>query len=338
MSAERSLQPLYLTDDNGNPVGVILDGSVYRLQSLGKILNASGTQIDPATEGKQDDTITKLTSIDGKDFATQTTLAAADTKLGTIDGVLDSIKDTDGVKKITDALPVGDNTIGRAKITDGTNVMDVLDDSGVYRGRVEAKIASGGANQKAVLVDGVNTVELAVVDGALLPANTRGITFAGIDDEGKTQFIALEADGKLKSTSVPPTPPANTIETVYAQEESDLEVVTPSGNPHNTDFIIPTGKTFYLQFFSGGSEGDPSEKGSKFELFYIDSSSVSHIVTRQYLYGQSLSGTFPDTAKARDGTTMVGNGSTTKMRIRRERLSNATGEIDVEVRGYLKDT
>ncbi len=43
--------------------------------------------------------------------ATETTLAA--------------IKDTDGVKKITDALPTGDNTIGRAKVTDGTNVLAV---------------------------------------------------------------------------------------------------------------------------------------------------------------------------------------------------------------------
>lgn len=63
-----------LYDSSGNAVGVILDGSVYRLQALSKILNSSGTQIDPATQG---------------------TLA--------------SIKDTDGIKKITDAVAVTDN-------------------------------------------------------------------------------------------------------------------------------------------------------------------------------------------------------------------------------------
>ena len=36
-----------------------------------------------------------------------------------------SIKDTDGIKKITDALPVGDNLMGRVKISDGTEVANV---------------------------------------------------------------------------------------------------------------------------------------------------------------------------------------------------------------------
>lgn len=44
-------------------------------------------------------------------LATQTTLA--------------SIKDTDGIKKITDALPTGTNTLGSVKITDGTTVATV---------------------------------------------------------------------------------------------------------------------------------------------------------------------------------------------------------------------
>lgn len=120
MSAERSLQATYITDDSGNPVGIVLDGSVYRLQSIGKVLNVAGAQINPAT---------------------QETLSDADTKLGTIDGVLDSIKDTDGIKKITDALPVGDNWIGRIKVGDGTNVVGIVLDGALYRLQSDSKVA-----------------------------------------------------------------------------------------------------------------------------------------------------------------------------------------------------
>jgi hypothetical protein len=38
------------------------------------------------------------------------------------EATLASIKDTAGIKKITDALPAGDNSIGRVKLTDGTTV------------------------------------------------------------------------------------------------------------------------------------------------------------------------------------------------------------------------
>lgn len=105
MSVNEPLQAVFLKDEDGNVVAVVLDGSVYRLQTVGKVLNASGTQINPATQET-------LASLDGKDFATETTLSAADGRLTTIDAVLDSIKDTDGIKKITDPLPAGTNNIG----------------------------------------------------------------------------------------------------------------------------------------------------------------------------------------------------------------------------------
>lgn len=80
-----------LFDSNGNAIKVTQDGSDYKYEFLGKLRNAAGTIVNPATED---------------------TLTAADTKLGTIDGVLDSIKDTDGIKKITDELPAGTQEIG----------------------------------------------------------------------------------------------------------------------------------------------------------------------------------------------------------------------------------
>lgn len=80
-----------LIDENGNYIKVTQDGSDYKYEFLGKLRNVAGTIVNPATED---------------------TLSAADTKLGTIDGVLDSIKDTDGIKKITDELPAGTQEIG----------------------------------------------------------------------------------------------------------------------------------------------------------------------------------------------------------------------------------
>jgi len=81
MSSSKYRQGSFIVDDNGNEVGVVLDGSVYRLQSIGKVLNSAGSQINPATQ----ETLT-------------------------------SIKDTDGIKKIIDPLPAGTNNIGSVDV------------------------------------------------------------------------------------------------------------------------------------------------------------------------------------------------------------------------------
>lgn len=74
-----------------------------------------------------------LSAFNAEDFASETTLAAAKAVLDTIDAVLDSIKDTDGIKKITDPVVIGagDAGIGRVKVWDGTEVADVYLDDGV---------------------------------------------------------------------------------------------------------------------------------------------------------------------------------------------------------------
>lgn len=127
-------------DASGNPVSIISDGGVYRISGIIKVLDAGGSQVNPATED---------------------TLSAADTKLGTIDGVLDAIKDTDGIKKITDPLPAGTNEIGavaqgtRASAAGGWpeyivdssgNVVGVVLDGSVYRLQADAKTAKGGTD------------------------------------------------------------------------------------------------------------------------------------------------------------------------------------------------
>ena len=228
-------------DDNGDSL----------LAVVGKLRNVAGTIIDPSTEGKQDDAITKLTSIDGKDFATQTTLATlateaklelvrallatidadtsalagvdfatqttlaafktafdardlatqttlaavlvdtgqieallatidvdtsnldvllstrateatlllADGRLTTIDAVLDSIKDTDGIKKITDELPAGTQDLGSIRLRDilGNGINSVLNNA-IRRLEARSSITSpDGVSDVAVQsIDGVN--------------------------------------------------------------------------------------------------------------------------------------------------------------------------------------
>lgn len=254
MGASKSLQGVFINDSAGNPVAVILDGSVYRLQMQGKVLNAAGAQVNPAT---------------------QETLAAADTKLGTIDAVLDSIKDTDGVKKITDALPVGDNGIGRMKLWDGTEVADVVTDS---------------------------------IDG----------------------FNRLQVSGKV-SLVKPETPPGGTDFQLVADNPL---TVSQAISPHLTSTVIPNATTLFITQVIAGCQGDPSADGSKVEVLYWDGA-TEHVIERVYVMGFTEFGDYPNVNKARDGTSLVGDG-TAELRIYRYRLSNASQEIDCVVRGFTQ--
>jgi hypothetical protein len=302
MGATKSLQGVFINDDDGNPVAVILDGSVYRLEMQGKVLNASGTQVNPAT---------------------QETIAAVDTKLGTIDGVLDSIKDTDGVKKITDALPVGDNILGRMKLTDGTDV---------------AAISTGG-QVHFVMYDDVNNVALAVAEAVAVPANTRGVLSMAedqtgfgrrlmtIEDATTADLHRLAIDGKV-SIQISPPPPGGAKIAISADNPLGISNVT---SPHITTWVIPDGKTLVIQQIIAGCQGDPSADGSKVEVYYDNG--TLHLIDRIYIMGETQFGNYPDTDTSRDDTALVGNG-THSVKIYRYRLSNSTQEIDAVLRGY----
>lgn len=228
-----------------------------------KVYNSSGTLIDPATEA---------------------TLA--------------SIKDTDGIKKIVDALPTGDNWIGRIKLGDGTNLLAVLKEEDLL-------------------------------------TTQYGIPIVGRDYEDKSRYLFTEADGTLRVASQPPSAPPGTTEFVLAQDEVDLEV-GPSPTFHESESaVIGNNVNLYLQTVIGGASGDPSEKGSKVEVYWREGAGpTDHLISRIYLSGQTVIETLPDVNKARDGTQMTGNGTNTKLVLRRERLSTSAQEIDGEVRGY----
>ncbi len=77
--------------------------------------------------------------------ATETTLQTVSSYTDTIKIILQAMKDTDGIKKIVDALPVGDNLIGRVKLTDGTDVA-AIDADGSVVVRVGSALPAGSNN------------------------------------------------------------------------------------------------------------------------------------------------------------------------------------------------
>lgn len=264
-----------LYNANGNPVTVVADGGVYRLSGVNKVLNSSGSQVDPATEG---------------------TLAG-------IDAVLDAIKDTAGIKKITDALPAGTNEIGRVR---------------------------------GFLYDDVNQVAMALAPEVAIPANTRGLLWLGEGADGKAYAPRVSDSGKVSVSSSPPEAPPGTTSFVI-DASSPLEVGPNPVYDESNGPVIASGYDVHVQFFAAGAAGDPSEKGSKVELYWEEGAGPTrHLVERIYVAGATVALSMPNTNLTRDGTAMAGNGTNTRLVVRRERLATSAQEIDAVVRGYTE--
>jgi hypothetical protein len=116
-----------------------------------------------------------------------------------------------------------------------------------------------------------------------------------------------------------------------------MEIGAPPAYHEEESAVIDNAVNLYLQVFSSGAAGDPNERGSRVDILWREGAGpTDHVVSRMYIGGQSLSFTLPDVNLARDGTQMTGNGTNTKLVIRRYRLSNADSEVDAEVRGYTQ--
>lgn len=105
-----------LEDDNGNAVGVVLDGSIYRLQTEAKVTNFPAVQ--PVSDDGGSLTVDATSWPLPTGAATEATLAALNVNAADIEAILTAIRDTAGIKKITDPLPAGTNELG--KVAQGT--------------------------------------------------------------------------------------------------------------------------------------------------------------------------------------------------------------------------
>jgi hypothetical protein len=145
VSAERSLQGVALHDDANpdNTLGVNASGQAA-IQNPPNLDAAISTL---ATESKLEAVRVLLASLDGKDYATQTTLAtlATETKLEAVRVLLASIDGKDFATQTTLAAALAVLTDGtqRAKVTDGTNNASLIQDGSDYRLQVEAMLTSG---------------------------------------------------------------------------------------------------------------------------------------------------------------------------------------------------
>ena len=282
---------IHRTDDDGR--------QVIKADSLPLPSGAS-------TEAKQDTGNASLASIDTK-VATEATVATLATQAtaAAVQGVLEAIRDTAGIKKITDALPTGDNTIGRTKLTDGNNVLS-------------ANLAGDSTTSKV------------------------GVGIQGRTITNLFRWLLVDDAGKLSVSASPPTAPPGTTEFVFAVSPSQLTVGSGGqvSSPHNSDSsVIASGKTLRIQLISAGTEGDPAESGSKVEVYWVEGAGgTEHLIERLYSDGASETLVLPETRKARDGTQLDGNGTNTFIRVRRTRLSSSAKEIDFVVRGYTEDT
>jgi len=135
--------------------------------------------------------------------ATEATLLTADGRLTTIDAVLDSIKDTEGIKKITDQLPAGTNEIG--KVAQGTkaaatdawpeylvdsagNVVGVVLDGAVYRLQSDAKIAKGASS--LVHLDALDTTSgRGRLKATLFTQAGDPVSFPSVSESIKNEFV-----------------------------------------------------------------------------------------------------------------------------------------------------
>lgn len=212
-----------LVDSAGNLVKVTQDGSDYKIEVIGKLRDAGGTIVNPAKEdgnlatlaGKDFATQTTLASLlsafNAEDFASETTLLSVDGRLTTIDAVLDAIKDTDGIKKITDQLPAGTNEIG--KVAQGTkaagsgawpnvlydasgNPVGVVLDGTIYRIQADSKIAKGAS--ALVHLDAIDTESgMGRLKSTLYSPDGDPIAFPSVSSNIKNDFVKYGGSASL---------------------------------------------------------------------------------------------------------------------------------------------
>lgn len=136
-----------------------------------KVYDSGGTLIDPATDA----VVQAVRDRIGDISATPTANTLQD-RLKNVLATLDSIKDTDGIKKITDPLPAGTNEIG--KVAQGTK-------------------AAAADGWPFVLYDASGN-PIPVTPNVTIPASNKAFLVTGEDAAGVARILQTETGGELK--------------------------------------------------------------------------------------------------------------------------------------------
>jgi len=251
------------------PTGAATETKLEAVRALvasldGKDYATQATLATLATEAKLEQVRTLLATIDAdtgslaaEDFATEVTLAALLTNSADIETILAAIRDTAGIKKITDGvqLQAGSSNIGKVFLEDGLGT---------------GKLAS---------VDGSN--RLAVTANVVVPAASVSVNVAVVDD------LTGLAD------------------TVY---------------------VVPSGKVLTISRFAGGSEGN---SGKVTEVSLYDDplgTGAGMTLLRTMFLGTSNYEYSLDHQVTGDGTFAI--------RMRRDRLDGAADRVAAFWDGY----
>lgn len=183
----------------------------------------------------------------------------------------------------------------------------------IWKGEVPYGVLAGGYTQEQ------NDADKADFEANYQPTANQQIEQKAVD--GKLIVVQYPAEASTRGTPV----------NIYADDPLEL---SNTNSPHDTNYTIPDGKTFYFQRAIIGAAKDPSEMGSKVELIY--KAAAEHVLARYYVDQKTFDIQMPDRSTTRDGTSMVGDGSTKKIIIRRTRMSSSKQEVDVHVQGYLE--
>ncbi|MFZ3132890.1 MAG: hypothetical protein WA125_17730 [Desulfosporosinus sp.] len=211
-----------LRDEQGNPKPQYETATANVFEAAKGSGGAIDTNVKSSVLPDGAATSVKQDTLNAKDFATQTTLAALLAKIiaapateatlsavaGYVDGIeaiLTAIRDTSGIKKITDPLPAGTNILGKVGIdqtTDGTTNRAVVKISQTAGENIftaaDGGIASIGAKADVAVTDpAVSASVIAALKGVLkqLQGNGTGAENVKLKDSAGVNTLAVSAVG-----------------------------------------------------------------------------------------------------------------------------------------------
>jgi hypothetical protein len=242
-----------------------------------------------------------LVSLEGKDFATQTTLAALLAAFNAEDFATETTQAT----LLTEAeFEARIGTLGQKTMAGSTPVVVASDQSDID-----------------VILKDVNGLALDAAHAATIPAALRHLVAAGVDADDIVRRLLATSDGRLITSSVVSAPPGRTPVNFEVQSN-----VAGNGSA-DTTYLIPSGETLTIQRFAGGAQGDASGSGSKIELWYDPAGTGTGMTLVRTGYVRDGNFEFSlDNEYTGDGTAL--------MRVRRTRFSGGALEMAAFFDGY----